>query len=414
VVFWERLDIGQKTGLLAAAAVLAAAQITLALTLASKAHFEEETRALHAEALLNAVVSRTSGLVASDDMFTATSELNKLLSSDIVGGAAISDVDGEFLVVVGSLAKAERLYHAPLRIGPDIAGRLTVKLERVSSNSSLKLTVSALSLVLAMFSYAGAVSISRSQSHRLRAVLGRIAHSGQVDDRIDALAQIESAINDLPLDIITPTNAEIFDETSLNSMAVTTMSLDHLGKYIDTVDEITLVKYVGIYETLAKAVAQLLDGDLQTVRPASLTLFFEGTKRGMTPDARAVIASTLLQHLLAVAERSQRRKFICGIGIGRSAMGRGEQGSAYATLYNQTVIDETLTMAQRAGSSVKLASSILESDQVESLFDVIETADGDTQLGAPTPELLPELEKQSKLLQRRLFPDVGEQSDLPF
>ena len=414
MVFWERLDIGQKTGLLAAAAVLAAAQITLALTLASKAHFEEETRALHAEALLNAVVSRTAGLVASDDMFTATSELNKLLSSDVVGGAAISDVDGEFLVVVGSLAKAERLYHAPLRIGPDIAGRLTVKLERVSSNSSLKWTVSALSLVLAMFSYAGAVSISRSQSHRLRAVLGRIAHSGQVDDRIDALAQIESAINDLPLDIITPTNAEIFDETSLNSMAVTTMSLDHLGKYIDTVDEITLVKYVGIYETLAKAVAQLLDGDLQTVRPASLTLFFEGTKRGMTPDARAVIASTLLQHLLAVAERSQRRKFICGIGIGRSAMGRGEQGSAYATLYNQTVIDETLTMAQRAGSSVKLASSILESDQVESLFDVIETADGDTQLGAPTPELLPELEKQSKLLQRRLFPDVGEQSDLPF
>ena len=414
MVFWERLDIGQKTGLLAAAAVLAAAQITLALTLASKAHFEEETRALHAEALLNAVVSRTSGLVASDDMFTATSELNKLLSSDIVGGAAISDVDGEFLVVVGSLAKAERLYHAPLRIGPDIAGRLTVKLERVSSNSSLKWTVSALSLVLAMFSYAGAVSISRSQSHRLRAVLGRIADSGKVDDRIDALAQIESAINDLPLDIITPTNAEIFDETSLNSMAVTTMSLDHLGKYIDAVDEITLAKYVGTYETLAKAVAQLLDGDLQTVRPASLTLFFEGTKRGMTPDARAVIASTLLQHLLAVAERSQRRKFICGIGIGRSAMGRGEQGSAYATLYNQTVIDETLTMAQRAGSSVKLASSILESDQVESLFDVIETADGDTQLGAPTPELLPELEKQSKLLQRRLFPDVGEQSDLPF
>ncbi len=414
MVFWERLDIGQKTGLLAAAAVLVAAQITLALTLASKAHFEEETRALHAEALLNAVVSRTAGLVASDDMFTATSELNKLLSSDIVGGAAISDVDGEFLVVVGSLAKAERLYHAPLRIGPDIAGRLTVKLERVSSNSSLKWTVSALSLVLAMFSYAGAVSISRSQSHRLRAVLGRIAHSGQVDDRIDALAQIESAINDLPLDIITPTNAEIVDETSLNSMAVTTMSLDHLGKYIDAVDEITLAKYVGTYETLAKAVAQLLDGDLQTVRPASLTLFFEGTKRGMTPDARAVIASTLLQHLLAVAERSQRRKFICGIGIGRSAMGRGEQGSAYATLYNQTVIDETLTMAQRAGSSVKLASSILESDQVESLFDVIETADGDTQLGAPTPELLPELEKQSKLLQRRLFPDVGEQSDLPF
>jgi hypothetical protein len=95
-------------------------------------------------------------------------------------------------------------------------------------------------------------------------------------------------------------------------------------------------------------------------------------------------------------------------------MGRGERGSAYATLYNQTVIDETLTMAQRAGSSVKLAPSILGSEQLEGLFDIVETADGDTQLGAPSPELIPELDKQSKLLQRRLFPDVGEQSDLPF
>ena len=89
MVFWERLDIGQKTGLLAAAAVFVAAQITLTLTLASKAHLEEETRALHAEALLNAVASRTAGLFASDDMLTATSELNTLLSSDVVSGAAI-------------------------------------------------------------------------------------------------------------------------------------------------------------------------------------------------------------------------------------------------------------------------------------------------------------------------------------
>ena len=414
MVFWDRLDIGQKTGLLAAAAVFVAAQVTLTLTITSKAHLEAETRALHAEALLNAVASRTAGLVASDDMLTAASELNKLFASKIVGGAAISDVDGEFLVVVGSLENTQQLYHAPLRIGPDLAGQLTVQLEDVTSNSSLRWTVSLLSLVLAMFSYAGAVSLARFQSRRLKEVLERIAHSGHVDDRLDILTQIETAIDDLPLDLITPSSSEDVDETSLNSMAVTTISLDHLSRYIDTVDEITLANYVGTYETLGKAVAQLLDGDLQTVRPESLTLFFEGTKRGMTPDARGVIASTLLQHLMAVAERSQRRKFICGIGVGHSAMGRGERGSAYATLYNQTVIDETLTIAQRAGSSVKLAPSILENDQVAGLFDVIETADGDTQLGAPTPALLPELDKQSKLLQRRLFPDVGEQSDLPF
>ena len=414
MVFWERLELGQKTGLVAAATVFIAAQITLTLTLTSRSYLEEETRALHAEALLNAVASRTAGLVASDDMLTATSELNKLLASEVVGGAAISDVEGELLVVVGSVANDQELYHVPLRIGPDIAGRLTLQLQNVTSSSSLRWTVSALSLVLAMFSYAGAVSLSRLQSRRLRLILERIALPGQVVDHLDTLAQIETALEELPLDHITPSDSEAVDETSFESMAVTTISLDHLGRYIDTVDEITLVNYVRTYETIAKAVAQLLDGDLQTARPQSLSLFFEGTKRGMTPDARAVIASTLLQHLLALAERSQRRKFVCGIGVGRSDMGRGERGSAYATLYNQTVIDETLTMAQRAGSSVKLAPSILESKQLESLFDIVETADGDTQLGAPSSGLIPELDKQSKLLQRRLFPDVGEQSDLPF
>ena len=83
-------------------------------------------------------------------------------------------------------------------------------------------------------------------------------------------------------------------------------------------------------------------------------------------------------------------------------------------LYTEAVNDETLNLAQRAGSSVKLASSIHESTDISRIFDIIDTADGDTQLGAPTAELLPELGRQSKFLQRRLFPDVGEQSDLPF
>lgn len=414
MVFWERLDLGQKTGLLAAAAVFIAAQITLALTLTSTAYLEKESRELHAEALLNAVASRTAGLIASGDMLTATSELNKLLASEIVAGAAITDVDEEILVVVGSLENERELYHAPLRIGPDIAGRLTLQLEVITATSSLRWTVSALSLILAIFIYAGAISLARSQTARLKAVLRRIAHPAQVAEDLDTMAQLEKALDDLPLDLMTQADTHSIDETSLESMAVTTISLDHLGRYIDTVDEITLVNYVGTYENIAKAVAQLLNGDVQALRPQSLTLFFEGTKRGMTPDARAVIAGILLQHLLSVAERSQRRKFVCGIGVGRSDLGRGEQGSAYATLYNQTVIDETLSVAQRAGSSVKLAPSILESDQLDALFDVVETADGDTQLGAPTQELLPELDKQSRLLQRRLFPDVGEQSDLPF
>jgi hypothetical protein len=66
------------------------------------------------------------------------------------------------------------------------------------------------------------------------------------------------------------------------------------------------------------------------------------------------------------------------------------------------------------GTSIKLAASISGFKEVTDLFDTIDTADGDCQLGSPTSAFLPELEKQSRLLQRRLFPDVGDQTDLPF
>ena len=86
-----------------------------------------------------------------------------------------------------------------------------------------------------MFSYAGAVSIS--DRNRFDQTI-RHPHNRSKDDRQTQLAQIETAIDDLPLDLISPANTEVVDETSLNSMAVN-LSLDHLGKYIDTVDEIT-------------------------------------------------------------------------------------------------------------------------------------------------------------------------------
>ena len=98
LIFLKRLDTGQKVGLLAAVSVLVVAQITLGLTLTSKSHFEAEAQALHADALLGAIASRTAGLIASGDMLTAASELNRLQASPIISGAAIADVEGETLI----------------------------------------------------------------------------------------------------------------------------------------------------------------------------------------------------------------------------------------------------------------------------------------------------------------------------
>ena len=63
---------------------------------------------------------------------------------------------------------------------------------------------------------------------------------------------------------------------------------------------------------------------------------------------------------------------------------------------------------------MKVSRSLQDHEDVCALFELIETADGDMHLGTPSVDVIAELDKQSKLLQRRLFPDVGEQTDLPF
>ena len=363
--------------------------------------------------ILSSAASRTSGLIAAGDLLTVSSELNRLIANDLVAAASVADVEGEPLVTVGTPV-SDVQYQGPLKIGPDLAGTLTITLNTKARDTTLRWTITGLSLVIAMFIYALTTSLYRGHANRLWSLVTRVSQQKTSERAGDPLDELDDALSALPLDLIDTSSSEAMDESAMRSMAVVTLSLDHLTRYIETLDELSLVSYVATYEALLKAVAQMLGGTTDTNRPQSLSMSFEGEWRGMTSPLRATVGSALLQQLLPVAERSRRLKFAAGIGVSHSDLGRGEHASAYAGLYIQTALDEAHVLAQRAGTSIKLATSISGFEEVTDLFDTIDTADGDCQLGSPTSAFLPELEKQSRLLQRRLFPDVGDQTDLPF
>jgi hypothetical protein len=413
VRFWDRLDFGQRAGLVAAVAVIVAAQITLTLSLISQQTSGDSERAAYAKVILNSVASRTSGLIAAGDLLTVASELNRLVASDLVAAATVSDVEGEPLVSVGIPAENAR-YQGPLKIGPDLAGTLSITLKARPTDGTLRWTITGLSLVVAAFVFGLTTSLYRRHANRLWSLLAKVSQQSTNSRVGDPLDELDSALSALPLDLIDTSASEELDESAMRSMAVVTLSLDHLARYIETLDEVSLVGYIATYEALLKAVSQMLGGTTQTNRSQSLSMSFEGPWRGMSPALRATVAAALMQHLLPIAERSRRLKFSAGMGVSHSDLSRGEQASAYAGLYIQTALDEAHTLAQRAGTAIKLASSLNEFDEIAELFDTVDTADGDCQLGSPTTAFLPELEKQSRLLQRRLFPDVGDQADLPF
>lgn len=410
---WERLDFGQRAGVVAAVAIFIAAQIALTLSLISQENKAEAERAEYAKVILNSVASRTSGLIAAGDLLTVASELNRLVANEVVTGATVSDVEGEPLVAVGT-SSDNACYQGTLKIGPDLAGTLSITLNTQPVDATLRWTITGLSLVMAAFIFGVTTSLYRGQTDRLWSLVARLSQKKTRERTGDPLEELDTALSALPLDLIDTSSSEEVDESAMQPMAVVTLSLDHLTRYIETLDEVSLVSYVATYEALLTAVAQMLGGLTQTNRSQSLSMTFEGQWRGMSSPMRAAVAAALLQHLLPVAERSRRLKFSAGIGISQSDLSQGERASAYAGLYIQSALDEAHTLAQRAGTAIKLASTISAVTQVTELFDVIETADGDSQLGPPTAVFLPELEKQSRLLQRRLFPDVGDQADLPF
>lgn len=410
---WERLDFGQRAGVVAAVAVIIAVQITLTLSLISHENDAEAERAAYAKVILNSVASRTSGLIAAGDLLTVASELNQLVANDVVAAATVSDVEDVPLVSVGT-PSGNAHYQGPLKIGPDLAGTLSITLNTQPVDATRRWTITGLSLVIATFIFGITTSLYRGHTHRLWTLVAKLSQK-TIPERIgDPLEELDTALAALPLDLIDTSSPEEIDESAMQSMSVVTLSLDHLTRYIETLDEVSLMGYVATYEALLNAVAQMLGGATQANRTQSLSMTFEGQWRSMSSPMRATVAAALLQHLLPVAERSRRLKFSSGIGVSHSDLSRGERESAYAGLYIQSALDEAHTLAQRAGTGIKLASVVSEADQIGELFDVIETADGDIQLGPPTATFLPELEKQSRLLQRRLFPDVGDQADLPF
>ena len=411
--FWDRLDFGQRAGFVAAVAAIIAAQITLTLSLISQENSDDVERAAYARVILSSVASRTSGLIAAGDLLTVSSELNRLVANDLVAAATISDVEGEPLVSVGK-PDGSAIYQGPLKIGPDLAGTLSISVRMKPTDGALRWTITGLSLVIAAFIFGIVTSLYRGHANRLWSMVAKLSQQDTTRRGGDPLEELDTALSALPLDLIDTSATEEVDESAMRSMAIATLSLDHLSRYIETLDEVSLVSYVATYEALLKAVTQMLGGTTQTNRPQSISMTFEGQWRGMSSPLRATVAAALLQYLLPVAERSRRLKFSAGIGVSHSELSQGEQESAYAGLYIQAALDEAHTLAQRAGTAIKLAGALSDFNEIINLFDTIDTADGDCQLGAPTSDFLPELEKQSRLLQRRLFPDVGDQADLPF
>ena len=145
-----------------------------------------------------------------------------------------------------------------------------------------------------------------------------------------------------------------------------------------------------------------------------MTLLFESADTAPSAFTRACDSAVLIQQLLLVAEQSQRLKLSGGLAIGVNEMGYGDEHASYLRLYAQALLDELYELAVDAGDSILLTPVAADEPDLVDSFPSAAINEAKRELGAPSAEHAVTIQTQLKMLQRALFPDVGEQSALPF
>ncbi|GIR70260.1 MAG: hypothetical protein CM15mP74_15110 [Halieaceae bacterium] len=106
----------------------------------------------------------------------------------------------------------------------------------------------------------------------------------------------------------------------------------HLPAYLDTLDESRLQTYVAKLHRMAFGSAGFYGGDLSVIRQFGLAVYFSGTHAAGSPVLRAASCAWLLSRCCELAEKHDRLRFIPGMAIGLSELGRGDDQDIYPGL----------------------------------------------------------------------------------
>ena len=412
----DRLNLGKQLGLLAALCCFLATVSALLITFRSMAFVDDTTRQALAQTVIDPLTRRVAALIAADDTLGATHEIRKLADDPLVQAIDVTDIDGNSILRAGKQLPDAPIFSSNMMIGEDFAG--SVKLQLATSNidqqrQNLRLSIIGFGLLAASITYLLMMQLSATWVTRIRNMSRRLNPDADSDGGSE-LADLEEVVAALPIELLAAPTPMEFADDAIQPMAAVTLALRHLPRYADTLDPPRLTAYIGVIERVVRAVAKLNSGTLHITRPHSMTLLFESSDTAPGAFTRACDSAVLIQQLLLVAEQSQRLKLSGGLAIGVNEMGYGDEHASYLRLYAQALLDELHELAVDAGDSILLTPVAAEEPDLADSFPSAAINEAKRELGAPSAEHTVVIQTQLKMLQRALFPDVGEQSALPF
>jgi len=238
---------------------------------------------------------------------------------------------------------------------------------------------------------------------RLKEQLSSTVPSTSPAPAIDELSALERAVSELPLELLQTADTSTQSSGEYAESGLLYIHLDSLGRYVDTLDEQSLLKYTNRLRQLAEAAARLYGGQLSVARQFGLLLSFSEPHSSGSPGFRAASCGWLLGNMSrdAGAGSSLKQELSMACGLGEST--RGSAMDIYPDLYNQHVIDE-LSQLAAAVDAIQLTANCAADADIANRCQLGDAPLARTLLGFEEPysDLL---ERQRQLLLRELATD---------
>lgn len=340
------------------------------------------------------LAAQVAPVVASGDLVRLEATLRSLRERHGLQQLTVNDLDDRPLAQSGKAATQDSYrFTAPVAIDGNIAGVLDLAraphpVREDVPGMTLGLLV--LAVLGSLFAAALAARWGQRLGERIEALGERLAAGDGEGDELEAL---ERAVTSLPLELLTPPDGADHRATDFEEAGLLFVRLASLARYVETLDEQSLLDYTEDQRKLIESAAALYGGSLAVAREFGVVVSFAGKHPSGSPGYRALATAWLLQRSAEEMDAKRRLSYRLGLACGLGEASRDSQRDIYPGLYNQHIIDELA--AHSAGEGIAVSPALAGDDDIASRCELAGAEGFLTLAGFADSDLL---ERQRRLL----------------
>jgi hypothetical protein len=406
----------QRIALVCGGLCLAVALLLVLVSHLSSRYILEQQRADHSRSLIEDIARDVAPVLAQGDLIRLESMLRSIQERHKLRWLSVLDLDERPLGHAGEqMILAGRQYRQALTIGDHVAGELILVRgpdAALDEQRHMSLGLLFLAVLASLFVAVLAGRWGYTIGQRLQALRDRLTL--EEPGTVDEIASLEAAVQALPIELINSrsqfsANSNGDDnamDAGFQEAGLLFIRLHSLARYVETLDENSLLQYTHSLQAMTTAVAGLYGGKLSVSREFGLTLIFSGDHAAGGSAFRCVSSAWLLQRLARELGTRRPLQFDLGLACAPGEANRDPEFSPgeaaiYPDLYNQHVLNDLAVRTESPGNEILVADSLASDDELSRRCE-FENGDGWCALTGFEEPYADQLGRQYQLLLREL------------